>query len=126
MAGFTAFKRDPGQGAKERPPGKTQTPETKRIALANRLIDHGNYLCYGMAGAALWALGIPPHLSLFHGKTRAGGLVFDVADAFKDAFVLPLAFHAAVIPKVDDREQFFRGKLINAFDDKAVGAVELG
>lgn len=95
-------------------------PEAERIALANRLIDHGNYLCYGMAGAALWALGIPPHMSIFHGKTRAGGLVFDVADSFKDALVLPLAFVVATGKKADDPEQQFRAKMIDAFDDHKI------
>ena len=104
------FKRDAGAG------GKAQDP----IARVNRLIDHGNYLCYGMAGAALWALGIPPHMSVFHGKTRAGGLVFDLADSFKDALVLPLAFSLAKEKDLQEAEQVFRGRLINAFDDREV------
>ena len=90
------------------------------VRRVNRLIDHGNYLCYGMAGAALWALGIPPHLSLFHGKTRAGGLVFDLADAFKDALVLPLAFAASLHEKDGDYESTFRAGLISAFDDQKI------
>jgi CRISPR-associated protein Cas1 len=88
--------------------------------LVNGLIDHGNYLCYGMAGAALWALGIPPHLAVFHGKTRAGGLVFDLADGFKDAFVLPAAFCAPRKKNEDDPEAAFRGRMISAFDDERV------
>ncbi len=128
MAGLQAFKRDAGAGPISS--SDPQEPEAARVALANRLIDHGNYLCYGMAGAALWALGIPPHMSVFHGKTRAGGLVFDVADAFKDALVLPLAFHVATAKKTEtDPEQMFRAKLIEAFDDnkifaKAVDSIE--
>lgn len=126
MAGLERFKREaragPGAGAEA-------SSESARVALANRLIDHGNYLCYGMAGAALWALGLPPHLSIFHGKTRAGGLVFDLADAFKDALVLPLAFHVATARRDADPEIAFRAGLIAAFDDhkilaEAVGAVE--
>ena len=127
IVGLQSFKRQAGAGSL----GTSQPvePESKRIALANRLIDHGNYLCYGMAGAALWALGIPPHMSIFHGKTRAGGLVFDLADAFKDALVLPLAFSVATGRKADDPEKMFRAKLIEAFDDhkilaKAVDTVE--
>lgn len=88
--------------------------------IVNRLIDHGNYLCYGMAGAALWALGIPPHMSVFHGKTRAGGLVFDLADSFKDALVLPAAFSLAMDKKVEDVGRKFRGRLINSFDDRKI------
>lgn len=118
MAGLQAFKREAGAGPPD--PAKSLEPELERIALANRLIDHGNYLCYGMAGAALWALGIPPHLSVFHGKTRAGGLVFDIADSFKDALVLPLAFSVVAGKKTDDQEKVFRAKLIEAFDDHKV------
>ena len=62
---------------------------------ANKFLDHGNYLAYGLAAASLWALGIPHSLPLLHGKTRRGGLVFDVADLIKDSTVLPLAFLAA-------------------------------
>ena len=46
-----------------------------------------------------------------HGKTRRGALVFDVADLFKDAMVLPLAFLAGAEA---DRDQAFRDKLIDA------------
>lgn len=88
--------------------------------LVNRLIDHGNYLAYGMAGSALWALGIPPHMSIFHGKTRAGGLVFDLADAFKDALVLPIAFAAVRNRKDEDPEKVFRARLIAVFDDRKI------
>ncbi len=106
------FRRDAGSEGK---------PDTKDpMQQINQLIDHGNYLCYGMAGAALWALGIPPHMSIFHGKTRAGGLVFDLADGFKDALVLPLAF-ASVLSKRDDTpENTFRARMIDAFDDRQI------
>lgn len=117
MAGLAGFRRTAGAGDA---PQQVSGPEEKCIALANRLIDHGNYLCYGMAGAALWALGIPPHLSVFHGKTRAGGLVFDLADAFKDALVLPLAFHHSAARKGADVETAFRADLITAFDDHKI------
>ena len=124
LAGLQSFRRQAGAGPAD--PGQKPEPEPERIALVNRLIDHGNYLCYGMAGAALWALGIPPHMSVFHGKTRAGGLVFDLADAFKDALVLPLAFAVATGKKADDPDKAFRIKLIEAFDDHKIlaGAVE--
>ena len=90
------------------------------VKRVNHLIDHGNYLCYGMAGAALWALGIPPHMSVFHGKTRAGGLVFDLADGFKDALVLPLAFAKNPPGRDETPETTFRARMINAFDDKGI------
>ena len=90
------------------------------LELVNSLIDHGNYLAYGMAGAALWALGIPPQMAIFHGKTRAGGLVFDLADSFKDAFVLPLAFAAAMPSRDEKPDKTFRARIITSFDDQRV------
>jgi len=62
---------------------------------ANGFLDHGNYLAYGLGATATWVLGLPHGLAVLHGKTRRGGLVFDVADLVKDATVLPLAFCAA-------------------------------
>jgi CRISPR-associated protein Cas1 len=34
-------------------------------------------------------LGLPHGLAVLHGKTRRGGLVFDIADLVKDAVILP-------------------------------------
>jgi CRISPR-associated protein Cas1 len=59
---------------------------------ANQFLDHGNYLAYGLGATATWVLGIPHGLAVLHGKTRRGGLVFDVADLVKDATILPQAF----------------------------------
>lgn len=72
---------------------------------ANRFLDHGNYLAYGLGATATWVLGIPHGLAVLHGKTRRGGLVFDVADLIKDAAILPQAFISAVR---GDEEQEFR------------------
>jgi CRISPR-associated protein Cas1 len=108
------FRREAGAG--DPPKGAPKDA----FSIVNRMIDHGNYLAYGMAGSALWALGIPPHMSIFHGKTRAGGLVFDLADSFKDALVLPIAFAAARNRKEEDPEKIFRGRLITAFDDSKI------
>ncbi|WP_269457535.1 type I-F CRISPR-associated endonuclease Cas1f [Candidatus Desulfovibrio trichonymphae] len=73
---------------------------------ANRFLDHGSYLAYGLAATAVWVLGIPPAgLAVLHGKTRRGGLVFDVADLVKDAIILPQAFISAMR---GDQEQEFR------------------
>ncbi|ANF56262.1 type I-F CRISPR-associated endonuclease Cas1f [Halotalea alkalilenta] len=72
---------------------------------ANRFLDHGNYLAYGLAASATWVLGLPHGLAVLHGKTRRGGLVFDVADLVKDATILPQAFVSAVR---GDEEQEFR------------------
>jgi len=77
---------------------------------ANRFLDHGNYLAYGLAATATWVIGIPHGLAILHGKTRRGALVFDVADLIKDASVLPLAFIAAA-GGLDDAE--FRRQCID-------------
>jgi len=72
---------------------------------ANRFLDHGNYLAYGLAATATWVLGLPHGLAVLHGKTRRGGLVFDVADLIKDAVILPQAFISAM---AGHEEQEFR------------------
>lgn len=72
---------------------------------ANRFLDHGNYLAYGLGATTAWVLGLPHGLAVLHGKTRRGGLVFDIADLVKDALVLPQAFLSAVR---GDEEQEFR------------------
>ncbi|SOD41651.1 type I-F CRISPR-associated endonuclease Cas1f [Nitrosovibrio sp. Nv4] len=79
---------------------------------ANRFLDHGNYLAYGLAATATWVLGLPHGLAVLHGKTRRGALVFDVADLIKDAIVLPQAFISAA--RGDD-EQAFRQSCIENF-----------
>lgn len=62
---------------------------------ANQFLDHGNYLAYGLGATAAWVLGLPHSLAVLHGKTRRGGLVFDIADLIKDAAILPQAFLSA-------------------------------
>ncbi|GCD60220.1 CRISPR-associated protein [Acetobacter pasteurianus NBRC 3280] len=71
---------------------------------ANRFLDHGNYLAYGLGATSLWVLGIPHGFAVLHGKTRRGGLVFDVADLVKDAMVMPQAFISAM--RGDDQTAF--------------------
>ncbi|MEO5830562.1 MAG: type I-F CRISPR-associated endonuclease Cas1f [Rhodanobacter sp.] len=73
---------------------------------ANRFLDHGNYLAYGLGATATWVLGLPHGLAILHGKTRRGGLVFDVADLVKDAHILPQAFISAM--RGDDEPSFRR------------------
>lgn len=73
---------------------------------ANRFLDHGNYLAYGLGATATWVLGLPHGLAILHGKTRRGGLVFDVADLVKDAHILPQAFVSAM--RGDDEQTFRR------------------
>ncbi len=83
----------------------TRAKSGSGIDPANRFLDHGNYLAYGLAASATWVLGLPHGLAVLHGKTRRGGLVFDVADLVKDAMILPLAF---VCSARGDGEQAFR------------------
>ncbi|HQC95838.1 MAG TPA: type I-F CRISPR-associated endonuclease Cas1f [Aquabacterium sp.] len=79
--------------------------------IANQFLDHGNYLAYGLAATATWVLGLPHALAVLHGKTRRGGLVFDVADLVKDALILPQAFVSAM---AGHSEQEFRQACIEA------------
>lgn len=81
------FVRNPGGGSKE-----------TTADVANSLLDQGNYLAYGFSAVVLQGLGISFAFPLFHGKTRRGALVFDIADIFKDALVMPLAFEYADNP----------------------------
>jgi CRISP-associated protein Cas1 len=83
----------------------TRSERGNSVDSANRFLDHGNYLAYGLGATATWVLGIPHGLAVLHGKTRRGGLVFDVADLVKDAIVLPQAFMSAA---AGDSEQEFR------------------
>jgi CRISPR-associated protein Cas1 len=82
--------------------------------LANSFLDQGNYLAYGAAGTILYTLGIPPGLAVNHGATRAGGLVFDLADTIKDALILPIAFECA---KEYKKSKEFRTRVIENFND---------
>lgn len=82
-----------------------------RVDNANRYLDHGNYLAYGLAATATWVLGLPHGLAVLHGKTRRGGLVFDVADLVKDAVILPQAFISTMR---GDTEQEFRQACIES------------
>jgi len=82
------------------------------VDVANRYLDHGNYLAYGLAATAVWVIGLPHGLAVMHGKTRRGGLVFDVADLIKDALILPQAFIAAMN---GEDEQEFRQRCLSNF-----------
>lgn len=88
----------------------TRVKRGQGVDPANRFLDHGNYLAYGLGATATWVLGIPHGLAVLHGKTRRGGLVFDVADLIKDAVILPQAFISA---SRGDEEQEFRQACID-------------
>lgn len=98
----------------------TRAKHGSGIDMANRFLDHGNYLAYGLAATACWVIGLPHGLSVLHGKTRRGGLVFDVADLIKDALILPQAFIAAM---AGEEEQEFRQRIIGSFNQH--GALDL-
>lgn len=98
----------------------TRAKQGSGIDMANRFLDHGNYLAYGIAATACWVIGLPHGLSVLHGKTRRGGLVFDVADLIKDALILPQAFIAAM---AGEEEQAFRQRIISGFNQH--GALDL-
>lgn len=82
-------------------------------------MDHGNYLMYGLAAVSLHALGIPFSFLLLHGKTRKGGLIFDIADLYKDAIVMPLAFSVAQ-RNSKNLEQQFRIELIKKLNEDKI------
>ncbi|WP_411839799.1 type I-F CRISPR-associated endonuclease Cas1f [Paracoccus sp. ME4] len=114
--GTDFVRRQDGGDRSESPYGQVADP----VMVANDLIDHGNYLAYGFAAAALWALGIPPHMSVLHGKTRSGGLVFDLADVIKEAIVLPLAFAVASGRIKGDSESVFRAAVMRQMEKQKV------
>ena len=91
--------------------------------LANCFLDNGNYLAYGLAAVSAWVLGLPHGLAVLHGKTRRGGLVFDIADLIKDALVLPQAFIAAM---EGEDEQEFRQRCLNVFQQAEALDVMIG
>ncbi len=89
------------------------------MADPNRLLDRGNYLAYGLATVVCWTLGLPASLTVIHGRTRRGGLVFDVADVVKDAVILPLAFATAVRATTESvADVDFRAACLAAFVDR--------
>ncbi|BAH77676.1 type I-F CRISPR-associated endonuclease Cas1f [Solidesulfovibrio magneticus] len=85
---------------------------------ANRFLDHGNYLAYGLGATATWVLGLPHGLSVLHGKTRRGGLVFDAADLIKDALILPQAFLSSM--KGDTEQEFRQTCIENIMQSEAL------
>lgn len=91
----------------------TRVKRGEGIDMANRFLDHGNYLAYGLGATAAWVLGLPHGLAVLHGKTRRGGLVFDIADLIKDALVLPQAFISAM---AGEDSQEFRRSCIEIFN----------
>lgn len=87
------------------------------VKTVNAMLTHGNYIAYGYAAASLYTMGVSFALPVLHGKTRRGGLVFDIADLVKDWTVLPLAFQHGF---AGDRDQEYREALIAHMQSKEV------
>lgn len=113
---MTALHTHPNQGGYAVWSRHTQTQFTRKPKAkdaANRFLDNGNYLAYGLAAAVLWILGIPHGLPVLHGNTRRGALVFDLADVIKDSCIMPAAFLGAA---EEDDESANRGRCLAALD----------
>lgn len=108
----------------------TRTPRSSEPL--NQFIDAGNYMAYGFANCALWVLGISYSLGVNHGMTRRGALIFDLADVFKDAIVLPCAFTGCLEKDSESRNrarllvEFEKVKTLKAMLDAIVGAIAMG
>ncbi len=90
----------------------TRDHTTSKTDKANRFLNHGNYLAYGLGATTAWVLGIPHGFAVMHGKTRRGALVFDIADLVKDTLILPQAFICA---SENAKEQEFRQQCLQNF-----------
>ena len=65
------------------------------LDMANRFLDHGNYLAYGIAATAWFSLACPTvYLYAWRYTRRGYHWLFDVAQT--DALILPQAFIAAM------------------------------
>lgn len=107
-AGLSGFQRIPQE--------KGET----RNAIANRLIDHGEFLCLGAAEATLGSMGIPGTLSL-NGGSSLRSLAQDLALSVAQAFTLPIAFGIAARSRsAASIEIDFREKIIAAFDEHCI------
>ena len=80
----------------------------------NSFLTHGNYLAYGLGATCCWVLGLSHAFPLMHGKTRRGGLVFDIADLIKDILILPFAF---IYADKGMTQQEFRQDTVARFND---------
>ena len=62
--------------------------------LVNQALSAGTACLYGLAFAAITALGCAPGLGFVHVK-HEGSFVYDIADLYKAEVVIPLAFEVA-------------------------------
>jgi len=95
--------------------GYTREQQTAELYIPNKLLDHANYLTCGVAAAALHTLGISFAFPVLQGKTRRGGLVFDIADLVKDGICIPLAFEMA-----GKDDQAMQNRLVDIFAEEEI------
>lgn len=86
----------------------------------NMRINRANVLMYGLTASALNILGIPPSLPVTHGMQRRGGLVYDIADAYKDAVLLPICLSSKNTPDSSDFRQEIIQKIHGKLDNEAI------
>ena len=53
-----------------------------------------NFLSYSIADLAILHLGYDPNIGILHGRTKGGGLSYDLADVVKPVIALALSFQA--------------------------------
>jgi CRISPR-associated protein Cas1 len=75
-------------------------------------INYLNHLCYSTASVVIDHLGYDLDVGLLHGRSKGGGLVFDLADVFKPTYSLELSFKNLGASNKDLRKQFF-DKMVN-------------
>jgi CRISPR-associated protein Cas1 len=80
----------------------------------NKLLDDSNYIIYGISGLSVFLMGLVPQMPVTHGMTRAGGLIFDIADVFKDSISLPCAFSSCSEGYIPGSE--YRKKMVDWCD----------
>ena len=64
-----------------------------RLGLSNPLkINYCNHLTYSSSMIVIEHLGYEPDVGVLHGRSKGGGLVFDIADIFKPVLSMELSF----------------------------------
>ena len=53
-----------------------------------------NFLSYSLADLTILHLGYDPNIGILHGRTKGGGLSYDLADVVKPVIALDLSFQA--------------------------------
>lgn len=111
--GLTAFHRsyDPDDWEHQEP--------------VNLALSAANTCLYGIAHAAITALGTVPGLGFVHTGT-SHAFVYDIADLYKAELTIPLAFslHASQDPEGDARRSFRRGLTLFRLMPRIVGDIQ--